>query len=267
MIKMLIWTLVGAIFLYVVVLIALFFGQEKILFLDEQLPDNHVFRFDNTEEINLQTKDGALLNALHFKLAQNSKGLILYFHGNAGSIEKWGAIVEPLMKYGYDLLLVDYRGYGKSRGERTAKALYSDAILWLKEAEKRKAQGKLLIYGRSLGCTFASYTAAQNSADALILESPFHSLRSIVKNKYPIFPANFLLHFRFPSYQYFEKVQKPILLFHGTDDEVVPFSEGQALAASNPRTQFVSIQNGHHNDLAKYDEYWNSLSQFLKALE
>ena len=101
--------------------------QERLVFKATKLDSDYEFLFDHDfDELNLEMEDGAVLNALHFKVDE-PKGLILYFHGNAGDLSKWGEIVKPLTQYGHEVLVVDYRGYGKSTGRRSKQKMLKDA--------------------------------------------------------------------------------------------------------------------------------------------
>lgn len=110
--------------LYLVIFFALFLLQEKMIFMPETLPEDYVYSFRaNFDELFLKTDDGAVLNALHFKV-KNPKGLVLYFHGNAGELSSWGNVVQNFVNLNYDVLVMDYRTYGKSTGKLSEKALY-----------------------------------------------------------------------------------------------------------------------------------------------
>ncbi len=172
--------------LYVIILLGFYFFQESITFRSKKITHNYSYYFGQKfEEVNLKTTDNALLNALHFKV-DNSKGVILYFHGNTGNLKRWGAIAAELTKYNYDVFVMDYRGYGKSSGKRTEVLMYKDAQLsydYLKETYNEK---NIVVYGRSLGGTFATFVAANNNPKQLIVEATFSSLQEINYQFYPI---------------------------------------------------------------------------------
>src|SRR5690606_27747080 len=115
---------------YVMLTALLAFFQESFIFLPSTLPQEYSFSFPTPfEELFLESEDGAVLNALHFK-AENPKGVILYFHGNAGDLSRWGEITQGFTKHSYDVLVMDYRTYGKSKGKLSEESLYSDAQLF-----------------------------------------------------------------------------------------------------------------------------------------
>jgi pimeloyl-ACP methyl ester carboxylesterase len=251
--------------IYVIAFGLLYSFQESLIFQADTLEQDYRFNFDTPfEERIIKRKDGAQLHGLHFK-ATEPQGLILYFHGNAGDLSRWGEVVEPFVKHGYDVLVVDYRGYGKSSGKRKEKLMYEDAVQWYELALQDFNADSIVVYGRSLGCTFATYVASKRKPQQLILETPFYSLKSVVKNTYAIFPVNNLLKFKFPSHEFIPQVDCPITIIHGTDDDVVPIENARRLIKLNPRIEFVSIEHGEHNDLASFEEYWKVIREILDA--
>ena len=136
--------------------------QEKFIFLPTQLPEEYSYSFDNEfEEFFLTNPDGARLNALHFK-TNKPKGVILYFHGNAGDLSRWGEIANRFLDFEYDVIVMDYRGYGKSTGKRSESSLFEDAQLFYEHTAKLFSKDDIVVYGRSLGCSIATHVASQN---------------------------------------------------------------------------------------------------------
>ncbi len=208
--------------------------------------------------------DGAVLNTLHFK-SDSSKGLILYFHGNAGSLRRWGEVVEPFVDLGFDVLIMDYRGYGKSSGKRTYKKMLSDADQLYNFALSKSPEEKLILYGRSLGSSFASHLAGKNKPSKLILETPFLSLGDIANRVAPIYPPSYLLRFNFKNHESLKEANSPIYIFHGTEDNVVPFKSGQDLFETLDPNQatFIVVDGGGHNNLASFDVYQREIRNVL----
>jgi len=150
----------------------LYFIQEKMIFLPTKLPQDYRYSFRHDfEEINLKTDDGFVLNSIHFKQLK-PKGLILYFHGNAGDLSRWGNITSFFADKNYDVLVMDYRTYGKSTGKLSEDALHNDAQLFYEYALERYDESDIILYGRSLGTGIATKLAANNNPDRLILETP-----------------------------------------------------------------------------------------------
>ncbi len=251
--------------LYVIIFVVIYFLQVKMIFLPETLPQDYSYSFPGDfEEINLIADDGAKLNALHFK-AQDPKGVILYFHGNAGELSKWGIVVQKFVELQYDVLVMDYRTYGKSTGKLSQKALYSDAQLFYDELLKSYSEEEIVVYGRSLGTTFATYVAAKNNPRQLILEAPFYSLGEVAGERFPIYPVSWFLKFKFPTYQYFEEVSCPIIIFHGTDDFVVNYKNSEKLSRikTKGKLTFITIPGGTHDNLVDYEIYKKTLNSIL----
>lgn len=229
------------------------------------LSQEHVFKMKNTfKEVNLKASDGAQLNGLHFKKKQ-PKGIILYFHGNAGDLQGWGQLSEYFVEIGYDVIIMDYRGYGKSTGERSQELLYEDAQLWYDYAKQLYPESDITVYGRSLGTTFATYISSINRPKKLILESPFYSIEDVAKSRFSILPIKCLLDYKFPTYQYIEKVSCPITIYHGTSDTVISYEQGKKLydGFNSASKKLITIPDGGHNDLIVFKEYSGSIEQEL----
>jgi len=142
------------------------------------LAAEHLFQFDQPfEEYFIKTPDGETLNALLFKSPNTPKGFILYFHGNAGNLQRWGNYAIDFTELDYDILMVEYRGYGKSTGTPSEVDFYADAQVVLDWAKANIPFSRLIIYGRSLGSGVATQLAIKNSPDLLILETPFNELK------------------------------------------------------------------------------------------
>lgn len=248
--------LVLTVYVMLIALLASF--QESIIFLPTQLPQEYAYNFTtHFEELFLETDDGAKLNALHFK-AENPKGVILYFHGNAGDLSRWGEITQGFTKHSYDVLVMDYRTYGKSNGKLSEQSLYSDAQLFYDYVNELYLENEIILYGRSLGCAFATKLASENNPKMLILESPFYNLKSIAKSRFPIVPINLLLRYHFENNKYIKEVDCKTIIIHGTADKVIPYNSGKKLfTCANPKNgkQLVTIKDGGHNNLSQFEDF------------
>ncbi|MEM9857305.1 MAG: alpha/beta fold hydrolase, partial [Bacteroidota bacterium] len=212
---------------YIIIVLGLYLVQQRLIFLPGKLPADYDYAFQRPfEELFIETDDGAVLNALHFK-ADSARGVVVYYHGNAGNLSGWGHVANDFP--GYDVLMLDYRTYGKSTGEISESALYFDAELFYEEAKKRFPESNIIVYGRSLGATFAAYAAARHTPAKLVLETPFYNLTDIVKSQYWFLPVNLLLKFKFPTSDFIGDVRCPVTIIHGTEDSVVPYESGQKL--------------------------------------
>ncbi|MDT0559080.1 alpha/beta fold hydrolase [Ichthyenterobacterium sp. W332] len=243
---------------------ALYFIQEKMMFRPTVLEQNYQFQFNTSfEEVNLNAQDGAMINAIHFK-AKDPKGVILYFHGNAGDLSRWGKITERFVDYNYDVFIMDYRTYGKSTGKLSEKALYHDAELCYNYINQFYASKDVIVYGRSLGTGIAANIASKHDVKQLILETPYYSIADVAKHRFPIFPVKQLLKYKMPTYQFLESVDCPITIFHGTDDYVVPFSSGKKLKEiSKQSINFIAIEGGNHNNLADFKLFNSEIEKIL----
>ena len=246
--------------------------QEKVVFLPVILPHDHTYDFENDfEEYLWDTPFDGKINALHFKI-ENPKGVIAYFHGNADNLHRWGKIAVDFTKFGYDVLVMDYRGYGKSSGPRNEEYLYSDAQFFYDFAKENYGENKIIVYGRSLGGAFATKIAGENQPKMVILEATFYNLQDIVNRWLPgkvtdkVSPK---MTYHFLSNQNILKIKVPLYHFHGTKDSVVPLKSGKKLfevfEKEHPKIpkKFIEIKGGTHEDLIKYDEFIEEMKKIL----
>ena len=258
------FTLLAA--LYLLICFAVYFFQELLLFHPEQLPVDYSFSgYRNASErwLNL---GGARIDSLLFRLPQ-AKGTILLFHGNGGDLSGWAEVADELSaRLRWNVWIVDYPGFGKSTGKITSEDQLHELAegLWKMEQTELPAS-KLVIYGRSIGTGLAAKLAADHPPAGLVLESPYLSMNSLAKLKYPFLPS-FLLRYPLPSDNWLATFGGPTLIFHGTADELIPVAQGQALAALAKKGKFVPIEGGHHNDLRDSKLYWTELERWLGAI-
>ena len=261
-VKKIILTCIG---LYIMIASSLYLLQEKIMFMPTVLEQDYRFDFKTPfEELFLRPDAETVINALHFKVDQ-PKGVLLYFHGNAGDLSRWGVITEYFVQMQYDVLVMDYRTYGKSTGALSEEALYKDAQFCYEYLKTLYPEDQITVYGRSLGTAMATYVASKNNPKQLVLETPFYSIQDVASHRFPLFPVKYLLQYKFPSYQYIEAVNCPVTIFHGTEDRIVPFESGRKLydASSKSQTTFVTIEHGKHNDLINFDVYHQNIKTIL----
>lgn len=257
---------IGIVVLYIGILVIGGVAQERMIFVQNKLPRSYKFEFPyDFDELRIASGDGkARLSALHFKVDQ-PKGVVLYFHGNAGHLADWGWISQDFLESGFDFLIMDYRGYGKSSGSLSEKALYSDAEVFYDYVKQKYPEEQIILYGRSLGTTFATHVAAKNNPSQLILETPFYSMVDLAQMRFPMFPIRWLLRYPFPTHKFIGGVKCPITIFHGTKDRIVPYSNGKKLAKLIPESQlrFITIPEGKHNNLAETSEYQKEFGEIF----
>nr|WP_321225231.1 alpha/beta hydrolase [uncultured Psychroserpens sp.] len=243
---------------------SLYFLQEKLLFLPTELSQDYKYEFNFPfEEVFLTPQADVSINAIHFK-TKNPKGVILYFHGNAGDLSRWGKISEFFVAKNYDVFIMDYRTYGKSKGKLSEQAFYDDAQYCYNYLLKSYNENEITIYGRSLGTGISTYLASKNNPSQLILETPYYSILDVAKYRFPIFPVTSLLKYTFPSNEFIINVSCPITMFHGTNDGVVPYSSAEKLKIVAPRhTTFITIDGGSHNNLIDFDDYTQGIEKIL----
>ena len=197
---------------------------------------------------------------------KNLKVLFYYFHGNAGDLSRWGIIAEYFVEKQYDVLVMDYRTYGKSTGKFSESALYEDAQLCYDYLKNDYNENQITVYGRSLGTGIATNIASKNNPKQLILETPYYSILDVAQSRFPVFPVKQLLKYKMLSYQFIKETSCPILMLHGTDDQVVPYESAKKLfeASSRGQTAFINIEGGHHGNLSDFEVYHEHVNMVLK---
>ncbi len=256
-------TLVIIAVLYLVVCVVLYRSQERLIFFPERLPADHRYSFPTSfREITWQA-DGATLHALHFTV-DRPKGVILYLHGNAGSLRSWGHVASSFVERGYDVLIPDYRGYGKSTGTIThERILLEDALVAYTHLREEYADDQIILYGRSLGTGLAVYLATLHPPKMVILETPYVSLRELATRQFPFVPP-MLLKYPLRTDRWISAVTSPVYLLHGTRDELIPHSASERLLPLiTSEHELFSIPGGGHNDLAGFPEYQAALDRIL----
>ncbi|WOD44098.1 alpha/beta hydrolase [Hwangdonia lutea] len=235
-----------------------------MLFFPTVLEQDYIFQFSKPfEELFLKTDDDAVINAINFK-TENPKGVILYFHGNAGDLSRWGFIAEYFVEKQYDVLIIDYRTYGKSTGKLSEKALYNDSQYAYNYLKERYAENDITLYGRSLGTGIAAYLASKNKPNQLILETPYYSITDVAKTRFPVLPVETLLKYKLPTHQYLQKTSSPITILHGTDDGIVPITSAEKLLKLNKENlEFITIDGGAHNNLIEFEAYHKAIHKVL----
>ena len=243
--------------------------QEKFIFVRFSLPDDYRFRFPQpNEEIYLDRPDGARLHAVLFKVPAQ-RGVVLYLHGNTGSLRRWGKRAPRFTSLGHAVLMPDHRGYGKSRGKLSEAALHADALAWYDLLAESYGEENIIVYGRSLGSGLAVPVAAARSPRALVLESPFANLLDVARHYLAILPYRWLLRYHFKNDEAMAGVKCPVYIFHGKRDPLVPYSSALRLYASIPvdvHRELISFAKGYHSDLGGYARFRRKLRGILNAV-
>ncbi|MBT8177864.1 MAG: alpha/beta fold hydrolase [Eudoraea sp.] len=252
---------------YLGISILVYFLQDYILFKPEKLPADFQFAYENqeTEEYNVETRDGAVINGLRFK-AKEPKGIVFYLKGNSKSIKGWGKFAVDFTRLGYDVLMVDYRGFGKSTGRRSQKAIKRDMQVIYNKIKEQVAEKYIILYGRSLGSGFAAKLASMNNPRMLILDAPYYSLSKVGKRYMPFMPLSLLLKFPMPTYKWLRYVNCPIHIIHGTDDKLIPYKTSVKLSKIKPElTKLYTVIGGGHKDLHTFESYHSMLNDIISS--
>lgn len=251
--------------MYILVSILLYYLQDYFFFKPEKLPDNFKFHYNNQEvdEYKVITRDGASLNGLHFKV-KNPKGIVMYLKGNSRSIKGWGKFAVDFTRNGYDVIMMDYRGFGKSTGRRNQKSLKRDGQLVYNMIREKVAEKHIILYGRSLGSGLATKIASVNSPRMLILDAPYYSLTKVANRYMPFMPLSWLIKYPLPTYKWIRYVQCPIHIIHGTDDKLIPYKTSVKLSRIKPRlTKLHTVIGGGHKNLNIFESYHLMLKEIL----
>jgi len=225
------------------------------------------------EDVHIETADGEQLHGW-FVPAAEARGTLLFFHGNAGNISHRLESIAIFNRLGLDVLIVDYRGYGQSTGKPSELGTYRDAqAAWDYLVDvQRAAPRRVVVFGRSLGGAVGAWLASQLPADAqpaaVIIESSFSSGADMARRLYPIYPARLLTRLNYPVVEYAGRIACPLLVVHSRDDEIIPFSMGQAIfAAARQPKAFIELRGDHNAGFwISREEYAAGLAEFLAGI-
>ena len=239
--------------------------QEKFLFKPERLREDFVFKYDAPfREYFFDVAPGVRINGLHF-FRDHPKGLVLYLHGNSRSIKGWAKYAKDFYRYDYDVVLVDYRGFGKSTGKRSEADMLSDMQFVYDRLKEKYGEDHLIVYGRSLGSGFATKLAADNQPRYLILDAPYRNFIRVIERFLPILPVRWVLRFHLRTDRWLKNVRCHTYILHGTKDRLIPIQHSEALQRIDPnRITLIRIEGGSHNNLPKFDKYHNFIRDILK---
>ena len=253
--------------IYFLVLVFLYFYQRSLLY----HPNENNYSGDkisvDIEKVKIQTSDNIeLLGWYHEKNLKDYKTLV-YFHGNAGSLENRIHKLNHFQDMNINFLIIAWRGFNGNKGKPSERGLYVDgksAIDWL--IKKGVDEKNLILYGESLGTGVATHLAQNKNYAGVILETPFTSMIDAAKNFYPYIPVNLLLKDKFENYKKVKNINSPILIMHGEVDQIVPFSMGKKIyeLANNPKYSYFTKYDNH---MMEYDENLIlALKSFFKSL-
>lgn len=253
--------------LVVAIYAGLYLLQDSIIFQSTSLERSHVFEFDvpfDEHFIPVSNENGSTdsLNALWFHADSLARGTILYFHGNRGNLRRWGQYASKLTRYGYDVLVIDYRGYGKSTGSPSERNLYADADATY-QFVRRRTNGRFVLYGRSLGSAVASYLATATKPDVLILETPFDEIRGVLQPYSQTLAGLLPLKYSLSNADHLRQATCRTIIFHGTNDRIVPLRSAERLREFVAQDDFIVIEGGTHRNLSTFPQYEEKLKKVL----
>lgn len=218
------------------------------------------------EDVTFEAGDGVKLSGW-FVTAEQSRGVVLFCHGNAGNISHRLESIEIFHRLGLSVFIFDYRGYGESEGKPGENGTYLDAEAswrWLVE-NQGISPDSIIIFGRSLGGAIAAWLAKEHPPKALILESAFTSIRDMGADLYPWIPIRFISRFHYTTVVYLKEITSPVLVIHSPQDDIIPYSHGQRLfETANEPKEFFKI-SGSHNEgfLLTGKRYEKGLDSFI----
>ncbi|MFO0911555.1 MAG: alpha/beta fold hydrolase [Pirellulales bacterium] len=257
---------------YVTLCLFMYASQTQLIFLSSRLNDDYQFHFPhNFREVRIPVA-GTELHGLLFTApdaasdaAPDPDGVVLFLHGNGGAVDQWGLLANQYLRRGYDVLFVDYRGYGKSgltiRGEAE---LHADMRAVYDYLAQLYPEDKITLVGRSIGTGLATRLAAEHSPYQLILESPYFSFRSLAAQRFWYLPTDLLLSYPLKTNEWITQVKCPITLIHGTDDELIPFDHSRRLQAlASDRTRLLPLEFAGHNGIEARRDYQAMLDELL----
>ncbi len=257
---------------YGALLLFLYFFQSRLLYLPN-LPSRELIAMPDTvglayEAVTITTDDGVTLDGW-FIPARQARGVLVFFHGNAGNISHRLDSLKVFNDLGLATLIFDYRGYGRSQGQPSEQGTYRDAeATWRYLVEERRiAAQDIVLFGRSLGAAIAVHLAIEHTPKALILESAFTSVPDMAAEVYPFLPVRWLARFRYDTEAYLQSVSCPVLIVHSREDDIIPFAHGRRLfAVAHEPKQLLEIRGGHNDGfVVSRQTYVDGLDTFLKA--
>lgn len=240
-------TLVIAFVAYIALVVMLFTTQRSMQYpASARVTDVEEAQLSGFSDVIITTEDGEELRAF-WKRPDDGRTLVLYFHGNGGSLWNRRFRADALGEDGRGVLMVSYRGYSGSTGSPTEEGLHKDARAAYTFAREHVAPERILAYGESLGTGVVMRLAAENPLGALVLDAPFTAAADVAARLYPIVPVRLLMLDQFRSIDLVDEVSAPALVMHGRRDHVVPFDNGRALyeALPGPKRFLAFPDSGH----------------------
>lgn len=258
---------------YLAIMLLAWRFQEKLAFPAPKspLPDPAEFGIRSAQRVSVTTTDGVQLSGWYFApdppvgSGTLAPGLI-WFYGNMETVGDLVPLLSTFRPPSTAVLVLDYRGYGESHGKPTEPGLYRDAeAAWDFLATRPEVDSSRIgVYGRSLGSAVALYIANQHPIKAVILDSPFSNARDMANEHYRLLPT-FLVRLSLDNLDRIARLDVPVLIFHGTQDEISPIWMGRQVARAASRAEMIEIPGAGHNDTyeAAMPGYVDRFQEFL----
>ncbi len=209
-------------------------------------------KLSGATEIKLKTDDGLTLDGWYVPAKDGAKNgeTVLYFNGNKSGMHLHEEFYTQIVKAGYGLLAFNYRGYGRSEGAPTEEGLYIDARAAIDYLQQQKiALEQVIFMGRSLGSGVAVQMATEYLPHAVALISPYSSINAIGKMQYPFMPVDLLLVDKFDSLTKADKIESPVVIFHGANDALIPATEAEKLHKAMAQSKMFIYEGQTHDNL------------------
>ncbi len=249
--------------LHIVVLVLFYFFQEHVLFKQRSLDADYAFQFELPfTEIHIPVERDIKIHGLLFK-SEFSKGIVLFFHGNGGTVKQWGRDAEFYRTNSYDVFFVDYRGYGKSDGHiQSEEQLISDAQAVYDYFKLTYSEKNMVIAGLSMGTGIAAQLAVNNAPNRLILMAPYTGLEDLIREKAIVVPKS-IIRYKLRTITYLKDIACPIFVLHGKDDKLIPYSHAKKIKQRKESITILPLTDCGHM-IVRCSEFDEALFQALK---
>ncbi len=257
-----------AILLVSIYLFALFLRRTGMFFPD-RFPtgrwDTKQFNVEPSEHT-FTTSDGVRLHAWLFRAAAPSAPVMIWFHGNAGNLTDRAEMAAEFARRGISVFVFDWRGYGKSEGKATESKLFRDALAAHDYVKTTLAAPKIILYGESIGGPYAAYVAKEREGvRAVIIENSFPSLKDLGNTFYRPLPLGWTAPFALRTSAWLNEAKVPVLVMHGTRDQVIPYALGKQLydELEVPKEMLTSHAGHCEIPLFEADRYYDTVVRFV----
>ncbi len=247
---------------YLCVLVYVYVTQDTTIFNSSQIEKKDSFSLIDTRDVKLKVADRVVLDGIYKKSLKKDAPLIIYFGGNSDDATRF--LLHAKSLYEYDIVAFNYRGYMKSSGVPSEKALFSDALDIYDRFSKNR---KVIVIGRSLGTGVAVYLASQREVKGVVLITPYDSISSLAKEKYPFLPIDLLLKHKFESIKYVQKITTPISVIEVKNDSTVPNKHTLRLIKKIKNLALhVELKNATHADILSSPDFEQTIKKSVISL-